>query len=136
MDLGLPEPLRIACWRDEQAYIVAVAGELDMAAAPLLQAALEQVLGHGPTEPPLAARPEVLVADLVELRLLSAAGLTVLYAAHHLAAEVGVRLRVVIGASGRSPAARILRSTGLSSVFDVYPSVREAKVRLPPIGNA
>jgi anti-anti-sigma regulatory factor len=65
---------------------------------------------------------------------LTAAGATVLYAAHQLAADMGVRLRLVTGVRP-SASARILRITGLDSVLDVYPSLQATVVCLPPLAD-
>lgn len=97
-------------------------GELDLATSPRLALVFDLILGRDRTEPPIGQRPRALVVDLSNVRLLSAAGLNVLYAAHQLAAEVGVRLRVVTG-SNATAAARVLRLTGLGSVLDVYSSL-------------
>ena len=123
------QPLRISCSEDEQAWIIAVSGELDLATAPLLAGVFEKIMVREPSE----SRPELLVVDLTELSLLSAAGLTVLYATHQLAAEVGLRLRLVT--SGRSPAARALRISGLGSVLDLYQSLSAAAAGPPSVGN-
>ena len=104
-----------------------VAGELDLAGAPRLHQVLARVLGA-------LRRPDVLVVDVSLLTLLSAAGLTVLYGAHELAADTGVRLRIVTGPRP-STARRILRVTGLDSVFDAYRTLPDTHVSLPPLGE-
>lgn len=127
--------MTITCAEDDRSRIVVtVRGELDLATAPYLRDVLVTVLGHSATEPPARPLPEVLVVDVSSLELLSAAGATVLYAAHQLAADMGVRLRLVTGVRP-SASARILRITGLDSVLDVYPSLQATVVCLPPLAD-
>lgn len=115
--------MRITCtWSGHGQITTTVTGELDLAGAPRLDLVFELILGRSATEPPLGPRPGALIVDLSKVRLLSTAALNVLYAAHQLAAAVGVRLRIVTGLR-TSPAARVLRLTGLASVLDVYPTV-------------
>lgn len=91
------------------------------------------ILARGLAE---SLRPEATVVDLSELRLLSTVRLSVRYQTHRHAAGAGVRLRIMTGIDGRrSPAARILRITGLHSVLDVYPSVAAATTCLPTVGD-
>jgi anti-anti-sigma factor len=127
--------LTISCVEDDRSRIVVtVHGELDLATAPYLRDVLVTVLGHSATERPARPLPAALVVDVSSLELLSAAGATVLYAAHQLAADVGVRLRLVAGVRP-SASARILRITGLDSVLDVYPSLKATVVCLPPLAD-
>lgn len=126
--------LAITCSGDDRSgIVVSLAGELDLATAPRLREVLLAILSDGTIEPPHLP-PNVLVVDLSELEMLSAAGLTVLYEVHQIGAQAGIRLRIVTG-TRPSLSRRILHMSGLESVFDVYPSLPAAREPMPPLGE-
>jgi anti-anti-sigma factor len=69
---------------DTQALLVVAAGAVDMHTAPLLEAALNDAVD----------RHTLVRCDLGDVRILSAAGITVLLSAHRRAARTGSRLTV------------------------------------------
>lgn len=102
-------PLRCTASRPIPGVCVAhLAGELDMATAPLLAHHLREQTATRPTE---------LVLDLGDVTLLAAAGLAVIVTAH--IDQNNGRLHLV-GVTGNRPVERVLRLTGLISVLDVH----------------
>ncbi|MEU5438714.1 STAS domain-containing protein [Streptomyces sp. NPDC020719] len=91
------------------ATVVTLQGEIDILTAPPLAAHLD-ALTAGP-------RPD-LVLDLRPLSFIDCAGLGVLCRAHNRAQARHGRLRLVADSARFR---RILRSTGLTGVFDVHP---------------
>ncbi|GAB3887879.1 hypothetical protein GCM10029964_054590 [Kibdelosporangium lantanae] len=67
--------------------------------------------------------PPVLVIDMTDVSFLSAAGLSMLVATRERTRAAGVDLRLV---ACRREVLRPLRLTGLSTVFDIYPTVADA----------
>lgn len=93
--------------------VVQVAGELDIATAPLLADYLrEQTTDH----------PAELVLDLAPLTLLSATGVTVIVSALHDRDGIHGRLHVT-GVTGNRAVERVLDLTGVRALVDVRPSV-------------
>jgi anti-anti-sigma factor len=85
---------------------VAVAGELDVAAAPVLDEHLTQFEGNG---------VKAILVDLSELTFLDCSGLSVFLAARHRAEANGHRL-VLFGAN--PTARRVFELTGTERLFD------------------
>lgn len=100
--------------------VVSAIGEIDMATAPKLQAALDRSL-----ESP----PAMLIVDLLQVDFLASAGLSLLVTTSRGAAERNVTMRVI--AEGRHTL-RPLRLTKLDSVLEVYPDLRSALAADPP----
>jgi anti-sigma B factor antagonist len=96
--------------------VVAVAGELDLLTASLLEACLRKQL---------AAVPTHLILDLEAVRFLGASGLSCLLRAYELAQQTpGTQLHLA-GMVTRV-VARSLEVTGLLAQFDSYPCVTDA----------
>lgn len=85
--------------------VVAVAGEVDLATAPQLDAALTGLLSAG---------RERVVLDLSEVTFLASRGIAVLIDAHERAVDRGVELHLVVT---RPQVHRILEMTGLLAVL-------------------
>jgi anti-anti-sigma factor len=92
-------------------YTVALSGELDIATADQLTAAL------GDVSP---ASGERLVIDLTAVAFMDSTGLRVLIAANGTAAEGGYELVIV---TGESPAKRVLELTRMDEHMQVVPSI-------------
>lgn len=103
-------PLRCsATWPRPGVCVVHVAGELDIATAPLLAAYLREQT---------ACRPAELVLDLAAVTLLAATGLALIVGAQH---DDGVHGRLhLTGVTGNRSVERVLLITGLRSVLDVH----------------
>lgn len=102
--------------RSGAAVVVRVAGEIDMATAPIMAAALRA--GWIAT-----VAPGPLVVDLSGVRFFSAAGLAALIATRRECLRLKISLRIV--AADRC-VLRPMRITGLDEVFDVTPSLADA----------
>lgn len=96
--------------------LLTAAGEVDTLTAPLLDAAIGELVD--------AAEP-VLVVDLTGITFLASSGLAVLIRAAHRAAPDGRRLRLVT--HGR-PVLRPLQITGTDALFDLHTDVEAAMV--------
>jgi anti-sigma B factor antagonist len=98
--------------RRDDAVVVALQGELDIAGEGVAMAELEQALdGCG-----------LLVADLRELRFLDSTGVRVLVAVHLRAEERGARFGVV---RGEGMVARLLEVTRIDQRFPVVDDPEE-----------
>ena len=86
----------------DQAVVIGVTGELDLASSP----ALEQELESG-----AAAKAEVIIVDLRNLEFMDSTGLSVLVRAHQRATEKGQRFGVV---RGPQQVQRLLSLTGVA----------------------
>jgi anti-sigma B factor antagonist len=91
--------------------VVAVRGELDLATAPELEAAVL---------PPLKAGTDTAL-DLRELEFMDSTGVRVIVAAHLAAQEHAASLTVAVVPDG--PVARVLEISGLDVVLDVVDDV-------------
>jgi anti-sigma B factor antagonist len=85
-----------------QAVVIGVTGELDLASSP----ALEQELERG-----VASQAEVVIVDLRRLEFMDSTGLSVLVRAHQRATENGQRFGVV---KGPQQVQRLLSLTGVA----------------------
>ncbi|WP_039814600.1 STAS domain-containing protein [Nocardia otitidiscaviarum] len=97
--------------RDE-ATVLTVAGEVDLATAPALENAIDATLG---------GKPAVLVIDLSEVSFLASAGMAALVAAHQRAGDT----RIAVVADGPATS-RQLKMTNLDQVFALYSNLDEA----------
>lgn len=97
-----------------RAQIVAVSGELDLAAASSLEEELDRALGSG---------SPVIVIDLKELDFIDSTGLSVLVRAHQRAQEGGLELGLV---NPGAQVERLLSLTGLASRLTLSDSLRDA----------
>ncbi len=93
--------------------VVSVRGSVDLATAPILQAAVDAALADGPAQ---------LVVDLSAVDFLASAGMAILVEAHRRLAGTG-RLAVVAEGAATS---RPIVLTGLDQVFELYPTLAEA----------
>ena len=93
--------------------MVSVAGEIDLATAPVLQDALDGVLTVYPT---------ALIIDLSEVEFLGSAGLQILAATHDKLKD-STRLAVVADGPATS---RPIQLTGLNEIFTLFSTLDEA----------
>jgi anti-anti-sigma factor len=94
--------------------VISVAGELDMATAPRLQAPIAEVLEQGHNR---------LVFDLAEVSFCDSTGLSVFVRAKNSCDETDGQVRLAAPQRG---VLRILEVSGLVEVLPTYPSVDEA----------
>jgi anti-anti-sigma factor len=87
--------------------VIIVAGELDIASAPMLKDAIERAREDD---------AEDLVVDLRDLEFMDVSGLRVLIRAHQHAEEAGGRLRL---ANVRESVRRLLRLTGANEILSI-----------------
>ncbi|WP_436501995.1 STAS domain-containing protein [Actinokineospora sp. HUAS TT18] len=88
-----------------EAYVLAVAGEIDLVTEPQVRSALDAAL---------RTEPAILIVDLTAVEFLGSTGLTALVAAHHGATTT--QLRVVTNPAAR----RIMQITGLDTVLPLF----------------
>ena len=102
-------PLTVTASRPQQdVCLLRVAGELDIATAPLLADHLHEHAGSA----------EVLVLDLSGVTLLAASGVALIVNAHR-DGDVPARLHL-IGVTDNRPVARVLGLTGVLDLLDVH----------------
>jgi anti-sigma B factor antagonist len=102
-----PAPFSVTVERSGARTVVAVRGELDLATAPELEAAVLTPLSEG-----------VAVAlDLRPLEFMDSTGVRVIVAAHIAAQEHATVLTVVVARGG--PIARVLEISGLDAMLTV-----------------
>jgi anti-anti-sigma factor len=94
---------RVEAHTEAGARVLAVGGELDLAAASSLEAALSEALGSG---------SKLIVVDLRELEFIDSTGLSVLVRAHQQAQDSGVELGLV------NPGAQVERLLSLTGLAD------------------
>lgn len=117
MTAGTPSPDEngaVVTERAEDAVVLRVTGELDLATAPKLQQKVDTALREAP--------PAVLVIDLSAVTFLASAGMAVLVAAHRRGGE-HTKVRVV--AAGRVTL-RPLELTKLTTELAVFPTTEQA----------
>jgi anti-anti-sigma factor len=86
--MAVQEQLRIEFVPEAERLVVRLAGELDLASAPLLESALES---------PEIDSARMLVLDLEELQFLDSTGLRVLLSAHEASRERGQEFAITRG---------------------------------------
>jgi anti-anti-sigma factor len=96
-----------------QAVVIGVTGELDLASSPALERELEQGV---------ASQAEVVVVDLRQLDFMDSTGLSVLVRAHQRATETGKRFGVV---RGPQQVQRLLSLTGVADRLTLADSPEE-----------
>lgn len=106
-----PRLLDVAVRTENGTAIVTVQGEVDMASAPQLQAALEDAQRGG----------DPLIVDMSEVGFLGSAGLSVLLVISE-AADPGTGLRVVVSDAVRRP----VELTGLDKLLSIHESLEAA----------
>jgi len=97
---------RVQVHSQDQATVIAVSGELDLASSPTLQEELDRV----------ATDSTLLIIDLRELDFMDSTGLSVLVRAHQRAEEQGRRLAMV---KGPQQVQRLLSLTGVADRLTV-----------------
>lgn len=104
---------RVEAQNQGQSYILAVSGELDLAAASSLEEELGQALESG---------AQVIVIDLKNLDFIDSTGLSVLVRAHQRAEESGLRLGLV---NPGAQVERLLSLTGLAQRLTLEQSAQD-----------
>jgi anti-sigma B factor antagonist len=99
---------------DGHGAVLTVAGEVDLATAPQLQAKLVDLVDDGVGG---------VVVDLTPVAFMDSTGLGVLLAAHRRAQAGGPAIRLVCP---EGPVLRVLRLTGLVQILPVHSSLAEA----------
>ncbi len=107
-----PEPFSVTVDRNDTQAVVVVRGELDLATAPQLEAALLPGLRDGGSA----------VLDLRGLEFMDSTGVRVIVAAHHAAQEHGGSLALV-RTEPDGPVARVLEISGLDAVLKLVDDV-------------
>ena len=97
----------------DQAVIIAVSGELDLASSP----ALEEELERGS-----AASAELVIVDLRQLEFMDSTGLSVLVRAHQRMTDTGKRFAVV---RGPQQVQRLLSLTGVADRLNLVDAPEE-----------
>lgn len=106
---------RVEAHTEGQARVLAVSGELDLAAASSLEEELERALSSG---------SQLIVLDLKGLEFIDSTGLSVLVRAHQRAQEAGLTLGLV------NPGAQVDRLLSLTGLAQ-----RLTLSETPPDGN-
>jgi anti-sigma B factor antagonist len=104
---------RVEVHSENQATVIAVSGELDLASSPALQEELDRVA---------ASDSELLIIDLRELDFMDSTGLSVLVRAHQRAEEQGRRLAMV---KGPQQVQRLLNLTGVADRLTLVDTPQE-----------
>lgn len=97
----------------EQAVVIGVSGELDLASSPGLEQELDRHMGAG---------IELVVVDLRQLEFMDSTGLSVLVRAHQRATDNGQRFAVV---RGPQQVQRLLSLTGVADRLTLIDSPDE-----------
>jgi anti-sigma B factor antagonist len=107
----VPSHFRVEAHTQDQAYVLAVSGELDLAAASSLEEELNQALDSD---------SQVIVIDLQDLEFIDSTGLSVLVRAHQRAQEQDLQLGLV---NPGAQVERLLSLTGLAQRLTLEQSV-------------
>ncbi len=100
--------------------VLAAAGIVDMAAAPILADQVGAILRR---------RPATLVVDFTGVTFLASAGMSVLLAADRKCEELSIPFRVVAHGSVTVKPMQLL---GIDDLLDIYPNVDAALGGVPP----
>jgi anti-sigma B factor antagonist len=111
--LSAPGEVPISVARRDGAAVLSVGGEIDLATAPALEAAIAAVL---------AEDPPALVIDLSAVEFLASAGLRILVTTQDKVAE-SARFAVVANGPATS---RPIQLTGLDETISLYPTLDDA----------
>lgn len=103
-------------WPRPDACLVQLAGELDVATAPLLADHLREHTATSPT---------YLLLDLAAVKFLAAAGVTLLVTALRNNHDVHGQLHL-IGVTGNPPVERVLDLVGVRALLPDHPSLEDA----------
>ena len=107
-------PMDVDVERRGTTSVIRLAGEIDMLTTPTLRAKVTQEL---------QGSPSVLVLDMLAVDFLGSSGLALLVEALDESRARQVTLRLV---ANSRPVSRPLQATGLTDLFETYPSVEEA----------
>lgn len=107
----MAQALVIETSRDAENTVIAVSGEIDLATAPQLEAAIA------------AVDDETVIADLTGVTFIDSTGLRVLIGAHEAANNAGGRFSIVV-ADG--PVTKLFSITGVGEWLDVHESLAAA----------
>jgi anti-anti-sigma factor len=102
----MPEPGAIT--------VVPIHGDVDLNTSDHFAQTIQQAVGPC---------PPVLVLDMTGVSFMSLTGLAVLIATEHQTREAGVELRL---AASQRAVLRPIQISGLTEVFDIYPTVADA----------
>ena len=108
------EPMGVDVARSDGAAVIRLSGEIDMLTTPTLRAKVTEEL---------AGSPAVLVLDMLAVDFLGSSGLALLVEALEESRNRSVALRLV---ANSRPVSRPLQATGLTDLFEMYPSVEDA----------
>ncbi|MCA2225607.1 STAS domain-containing protein [Nonomuraea aurantiaca] len=109
----------VRSWREEPLTVLHAVGDLDVAGAPRLQAALDQVLA--------SADPPKLVLDLTDVPFCDSVGLGVLVSTHSHVQHAHGRFMLVLAPGMIS---HLLTITNLDRHFETCSSLLEARAAL------
>jgi anti-sigma B factor antagonist len=114
--MNIPEAAALDLQRSERdgATVITLAGDVDARSAPIVRDDLVDAI---------ETTGGLIILDLTNVLYMDSMGLGMLVGALKRANERGVRLRFVITGS---QILKVLNITGLSRVFDIYPSVENA----------
>lgn len=107
----MADALVIETSRGEENAVIAVSGEVDLATAPQLEAAIA------------AVDAGVVVADLTGVTFIDSTGLRVLIGAHEAARDTGGRFAIVVD---DGPVTKLFSITGVGDWLDVHDSLAAA----------
>jgi anti-sigma B factor antagonist len=105
------EPATVHTQKLDQAPVVVVSGEIDMATAPMLERELTSAIEAG---------EGAVVLDLLDVSFFDSSGLRVAVVAHRELGERGRRLAVVCDPEGH--VRRTFGLAGLADLLDLHPS--------------
>jgi anti-sigma B factor antagonist len=111
--LSATDPVPTSVGYRDGVAVLSVGGEIDLATAPALEAAIDEVLGED---------PPMLVIDLSGVEFLASAGLRILVATRQ---KLGESAPFAVVASGPATS-RPIQLTGLEEVFPLYPTLDAA----------
>ena len=111
------EDFEVAVGGTDTCVIVTVSGELDIATAPQLVAALEDAGGRG---------PDRLVVDLLGTSFIDSTGLTTLFRAHRQHETNGNGAFAIICGPDNLEVRRVIELMGFDEVFTIHESLAAA----------
>lgn len=104
----------VSPYREGEAVVLRVSGELDIVTAPTLATYLDIAL---------TSAPSVVIVDLIGVDFISSAAFTLLVETHRLTERTTTSLRVAADGPATS---RPLQVSGIDQIIDLYPSVTAA----------
>ncbi len=117
----MPSEFSVDVHNEDNATVVAVCGELDLATSPVLDRELDLVASTADRAP--------LVLDLTRLEFMDSTGLSLLVKAHQHAVESGRRFGLI---KGSAQVERLLSLTGVGERIAVADSLAELLAELLP----